>query len=90
MATPGRPIDLGGHHATVGPRNHPWVAPDRGGLVFTASPAAACGFYYNVDEIPAGAAYTAYYVDEGWEYWDALGPFWVYVVDPPPGRYCGA
>lgn len=59
-------------------------------VVFTASPAAACGFYYDVDEIPVGAPYTAYYVNEGWEYWDALGPFWVYVVDPPPGMYCGA
>jgi hypothetical protein len=59
------------------------------GVLFTVSPAAACGMYFSVDEIPAGAAYTAYYIDEGWEYWDAAGPFWVYVVDPLPGMYCG-
>jgi hypothetical protein len=38
------------------------------GVLFTVSPAAACGMYFSVDEIPAGAAYTAYYIDEGWEY----------------------
>jgi hypothetical protein len=40
--------------------------------------------YFSVDEIPAGSTYTSYYEDDGW------GGYWIYVVEPQPGMYCGA
>lgn len=59
------------------------LATGAGALVM-APPAAACGIYFSADEIPAGAAYTAYFEDDGGD------GYWVYVVAPEPGTYCGA
>ena len=55
-----------------------------GALLVSAPHASACGVYFSLDELPTGATYTSYYLDEGWD------AYWIYVVEPAPGMYCGS